>query len=446
MLKKRKIKYILIIYLIKILSQKNCGLIKIFSDEKQINSITPFSYKKKFDFQKNGKFLTISGFFLISDKRDRNSQILKISTNSENSQKKYDFVKVEYNKLFKNSEIVITFPKNEKFQKKVIKEKIELPIGSYVFLSISLNFEKNLFNFILKGIEPEKFLFKKNYEINFSENFEILENIDFNFGCYEKKIDECFIGNIKNFNFFLNYEENLENLFFLKSENFSENFLFDISKNSKKDDFLSKNQNKKISYKISGKKIFSENPENHIIFKGGNKIEIENIKLFDFLEIIESPTIYFVFLYKEPLPDLFPIFFQKKFSEKNQIEIFLKKNGNMKRSILVKFFGKKIFESENYFEEKKIHNFSISFLRERTFLRILFINKIKKKISEKKIFPGIENGKIELLNTKIKFVGEFFFYQFNIIKNSSGVILSENLKKNKNCEKKKKLFIFFIIF
>ena len=439
------IRLFLINFLISTILLKNCGIINIFQNEKKINSITPYKTQKSFQSEKNGKSLTISGWIFLEDKKNRNNQIIKINLKQElNSKLAKELIRIEYNKIFNNnSELILRLTENNN-SKKVIKEKIEFPLENWIFLTLSFNFEKNKFNLLIEGLDPSKFIFAKNYEILFSE-FEILKIIDFNFGCYDNKVDECFIGGIKNFNLFLNFSDDLETLKFLDFDNENRNFLFDINENSKKQDFLSKDL-KPTSYEIKGKKIYGDNEENHIIFKGGNVIEIKDIILFDFLKINESPTLYFVFKYKEPLPDKFPIFFQKDFSKNNQIEIFLKKNGNKKRSIIVNFFNKIIFESENYLEENKMQNFSISFLRSRTSLKILFTNKIKNQISEKILFPAIENGKIELLNTDIKYVGKFYLYQFNILKNSSGIILSNILKKENDKECKNNCLIFSSFF
>ena len=460
-------KIILLLFLISLTNLKYCGIVNLFEKKKLTNN-SYISITQDLQEKNNGSALTIFGWLKISKQNLEYHPLLKFSflQTNENLQKEptlKNFGLITYTKK-KQEKSFLTFTfakkKNKWDSKKIF---FDLPENTWFFISYGFDYKKKMVQIhISYQIFGQDITLTKNYETDY-ENFFIKKNFELNLGCFPVSngvsnltSEKCLEGESSNFNFSLEYFENPKFLYLLDfNKQKSVNFNFDIypkkNKEKKIKKIISKN-NPFFSLDIIGDMNFGEKSadlsydnklvNDSLILKGKTKFVLNNINLTNSEKKVNSPTFYFNFKYKEPLPITLRILKVTNKISKTQIHVYLKKIINSNKRFLDIFIpGTNFrFTTSAIFLPEKIQKFSISLIQEKNLFWIYINHPNEDNYSLKTNLNLLGDSEITFFDNIFLFSGNLKINQINILPSAAGIIYNKIQPRYNHCDQNCDIF------
>ena len=446
--------YFLIILLISNISLKYCGIVKLFKNKKLDNE-KYISITQDLNNQKNGTAISFFGWLKIDKNQKTYHPLLHLSflasqeeLEKETTLSNFALLNYSNNLQSEKSFLTLTFA-NSKNKWKSEKIPFDIPVDTWFFISYSFDYAKNVVQFhVHYQVDGKEFGLTKKFVTNYPTFF-IKKKFQLNIGCFpndDQNLNHsrnCLNGQSSDFNFTLEYFEDPKFLFLLDSKNQEPvNFNFDVyPKDFNIQKIYSKNH-QFFSLDLKGKLNFDQNLNGEsMILKGKTEFLLKDVFLFN-KNKFNSPTFYFDFFYKEPLPIDLRILQIKRKDSKRIINVNLKKivNGG-KRFLDISIPGTNFkFNSSAIFEENKIQKFSISFIQEKDLFWVFVNHPNEDNYTLKIKLDVLGKSDITFFENKLEFPGLLKLRQINILASASGIIYNQMQPLYNRCDQKCLIF------
>ncbi len=274
-------------------STKPCGLITLFNDNFTLNQTNFLLAQENMQTENNGSAMSVSGWISIDDNNNREHPLLKLkfipNENETNPpQSLSNFAIVSYDNTNANEPFLnIQIAENEN-SRIVIKENVTLPTNTWLFIAISFDYSKDIFNFYLEGRNgPNLIQVLKSSPVSYPSFF-IRQRFELDVGCFtdstktvEEVLPTCLIGKARSFNYIFEYFPNIQNLKFL-STGFAKNldYTFDFYQTSLNSEYVSKDASK-TPIGVLGEKSFLDYGKGTLTFAGLSNAVVENVTIYD---------------------------------------------------------------------------------------------------------------------------------------------------------------------
>ncbi len=431
--KQNLMNFVLILSLGSLTLSQPCGVIEMFSNEKNLDQSDFLVLKEDLGDDKNGNSLSFWGWMKLEEDEDKDNYPLfrlavKPNQGEENvSEVLGNIASASYDNSGENGQLTWNFAKNNgEIDERIVE--VDLPIGEWLFLGYSMDADTNKANLNISGKNVN---LNEKAELDFKDLF-FRKNFELDLGCIPMEVDDgnreevlasCSMMKVRDFNYMLEGFESADKLKNLNAGVYdSDTYTMDFYKDTPSIGMNSKNSNKSI--KFEGKSYFLEKGENFKAFKGKNSATLNSPDI-DENEFINSPSFYTVFKYNEDLPDDFLLLKNMDGDNKSNYEIRLKKKTGGKRSVQVNFPEKDIsYETTGILEPNKIQKVQINLVQDPNFMQIWVKHGNNIMSSEQFVNKNaLEDGSLRLFEkTNSGYPGEFVLYQMNVIENSSGAV------------------------
>ena len=449
-------KILLLILTITNTLQKSCGMIPLFNKKMDLFTDTFITLKENMHSSNNGAQMTVFGWLKLSDVQPKNHSLLKIrvlpnkgEVNPPSTLENL-FLMTYDNSEFGESKIITLFADSkDKYKKK--EQEFEIVKDSWFFFSYSFDYKKGIVKvYLYNQMNGNIFDFIQKTEVDF-DLFYLRQFFEIDVGCIpgieNQASQNCMVGQVKQFNYILEYFENPRFLVFMNTEaEVSLNYTFDVYSKEKNLTSIISKDSSKTELEINGKLNFDKTKthKNLLVVKGETSFILKNLKLSDKNYLNNSPSFYLFFEYEEPLPFDFPLLTidSKKINSKLTFNLTRDENSD-NRSLVMNVENYNInFKTGSIFSERSKKKLRISLVQEQSTFWIMISVNDKHFISPKYNTTLLDlNSNLELLKKKNLYEGNFKLYQFNILNSTSSIFYSLYRDKSDNiCQKNCQLF------
>ncbi len=414
---------------------KPCGVIELFNEEFVLEKDNFISAKENIQTTNNGSSLTLFGWMKLDDDSPRSHPLLKFSVLQDEGERKEvktfsDFFILNYsNKLGEKPQVTAIVAETPYNWMKSVKN-YEIPLNTWFFLAYTFDYSRGLVQVYLNnqnmGRVNETLM---KIEVNFP-SFYIRQFFELNIGCIttgDKKnpiAQTCMVGKARQFNYILEHFENPKYLYFLDSGGSgSKDFYFDIYSSKKKPKSIISKDDSKSVLEINGKITFGgDKTHRSIVNKGQTSFTLKNLVLDNSKYIIDSPSFYFVFKYKEPLFKKFKLLTIENFNNPTiEISLVRENSKSTKRYLKMEIKGNGVtFTTKPIFEADKIETLKLSLIQEQDLFWLMVNHEEQNSSSPKYPLKALGIANITLFNRKQHYKGEFRIDQFNVMKSAAG--------------------------